>query len=1531
MPSSPLTPATTATRPSSSTCSRPKRVAQVLRDRLEHVTALVKKALAEGDGVAEPGTALVRERTWQLLNRLYILQPRVEAPDTSDWADAQNRLTTVARGRDLDGAGRLLDRLESLAAQYAPAGATVDAKMLRRDVHTLLDCGVARSLHGWQILERLEDTTRAHVRGRVGDAWSLDRGDQADELLVRADEAATLLVVGRSGVGKSALALAAAQRARAAGAEAICVNLRELPEGWAQFEPLLGAPLAELLGQMSAPSRYLVIDAADAAAETRREMFLYLVDAGIRADLHLIAVSSDDARAVVAEIIENRIGESPRAFDVAPLNDDALVEMVAAFPRLERLASSPRSRELLRRLVVADLLVRSGTEDVPLSVGDAMRVVWDGLVRRREQRDRGLPDAREQAMMRLARHEFAGKPVGDLDPAAVDGLRRDGLLRTGSEPWQLTPEFAHDELRRYAVARVLMTYDEVGAAVLAADAPRWALSAATLAVQLQLAREARANVDERFRALRDSFDAVVAAGHGERWADVPAEALLALADPRPALAGAWPILREGDDQGLRRLLQIQRRYHASDSTAHLTDVPIVELLVSEPAPWWISKDAAYVLRDWLLTLVRASASAGHPLRLRLQDRLVEAVEAGEERLAKARAEAEAARANPTPEQLERARAIAEARRSLPPVLGIGRPQRERPELPGELTHETVIELLALLGPDLGQRGEQLLRRIATDAPGELAPALEQPGTGLALAAYDGGLLTDLTEAYYIDDVDNDDLRFAIDDNGVRGHLHRGGLPSGYLRGPFFALLRTDFRGGVRMLNRLLNHATRHGARSLDGFFDDLGPEPAREHRHELSVTGEPRTYLGDDNVWRWYRGTGSGPYPCMSALQALERVCDPLVADGAVTPAELVALLLEDCENLAMPALAVGVLVRHLERVDDALDLFLAEPDIWHLETARAVAELASPGLAADSTGLAHPDRRAWSFRQVSTVISVYADEQRAEALRDVGERLVQHAIQRAGDRDSEYVAMVRVWASALDRSTYEEVSESGQTYLQSVPPDDAMQTLAAGNADLRRGEQVTALHFKYLTVGDPRHGNGSLDVLEVTADLERVHELLTDPPALTAIPIRDVAVLAASYAVRALAAGELMLEDEWARFAVEIVLRFVEALAPPDPLNADPPSSEMDPDRHAARALPAMLAGAATFRDATGADAYPRVVTAGFRLAQSAAMETRIELLQALDALWVQQCGHDGDCSHRHALDWTIESMRDCVIGPFAVELGRRATERLGDPPGEALSAVDDGDIYVGRLDPGIWALTSAATSGSCIAREARELLLVTLAANRRGTVAHDRNSDPFGRHAAVAARALLTLAVDGEHEPLWLHVDAYSALPAHLGHLLRGLATFAATDENTASAARILWPQIMARVLCAEPATFADDLTGSSGLAALVPRPGEPIGWTDPIGWSPQVDTWIGAAAGRPRCIEAFIAFLGALPPDQQASFGLPRVARLVEANMGGAAQLTMLDHWLRQICEAAYQAGRSDAWQRLVDALVMAGNNRLSGLSD
>ena len=87
-----------------------------------------------------------------------------------------------------------------------------------------------------------------------------------------------------------------------------------------------------------------------------------------------------------------------------------------------------------------------------------------------------------------------------------------------------------------------------------------------------------------------------------------------------------------------------------------------------------------------------------------------------------------------------------------------------------------------------------------------------------------------------------------------------------------------------------------------------------------------RYFAGDEHVWAWYRGTAVGPYPCMSALMAVERVADQWLQLGTPLPG-LITALLRDAHNLAMPGLVVGLLTRHAEQVTAEADPFLASPD----------------------------------------------------------------------------------------------------------------------------------------------------------------------------------------------------------------------------------------------------------------------------------------------------------------------------------------------------------------------------------------------------------------------------------------------------------------------------------------------------------------------------------------------------------------------------------------------------------------------------
>ena len=715
----------------------PGKFGSGLRQRLKHLAKLVERSLRHL-GIPDPDTSTVEERTWQLLSRLKVVMPRLESPDATDWTGVANSLVGVARDSDTEAASSLRDDLLVLAGDYAAKAARVDLTILRRDSHVFLDDTTRLNQRGWRVLERIDkfarDAVRTEVTGR-NDRRSirLERSDAAEALAKMVAGAEAVVVNGESGVGKSALAVAglsAKADAEQGRFQAVCINLRQIPKLSIELEAGLGQPLSAILSELSAPQRVLVIDSADAVTEDKQDVFRYLVGAARDSGVKVVAVTSNDSKQVALDALYDRLKSTDvEDYIVPPLGDAEIDEIVATFSELQPLSTNSRSRELLRRLVVVQLLVRGRISGTPLTNADAMNEVWSGLVRRHGNSGRGSPDARETALLCLAELEL-GKGdrldvLSRLDSVALDGLRRDGLLRDSDEdPFGIGPQFGHDEVRRYAVARLLLAGGDPAARLLQAGAPRWSLPAARLACQAWLAQPDAPTMPSqgRFAAQQRSFDKLASGGHGARWADVPGEALLTLVNSGVLLRDAWPELLSNDALGLRRLVRLVDQRHRNDKG--VVDVvaaePIVALLLEDLTPWQVGEYATRLIRAWLRAHALAGTGTGSPLRLLLRERLVEACRAADERLAKERDEFAAAQAARTPEEIERDRQL------LPPIdYPFSRKRRQRPEVPREIKRRSVLEFLALLGPDLGSQGEAILRRVARDAPEWLSPAVEE--------------------------------------------------------------------------------------------------------------------------------------------------------------------------------------------------------------------------------------------------------------------------------------------------------------------------------------------------------------------------------------------------------------------------------------------------------------------------------------------------------------------------------------------------------------------------------------------------------------------------------------------------------------------------------------------------------------------------------------------------------------------------------------------------------------------------------------
>ncbi len=1555
----------------------PGKARNALVGRLDHLVNLIKAGLTT---LGEEESVRAAERaTWALLARLHVLMPRVESPDESDWGDLVNQLKPWSRDQTLAAATKLRDRLEALAARYGPKAAVVELSMLRRDIHDVLDTERHRNDHGWSELARLDQDARDAVRTEMGpgpapSGLHLPRTAAAMELGKLIGQRGCALVYGESGVGKSALVLSqlsAEIEAEPHNLQVVFFNLRQLPSVISDLRTVVGCSVEDVLSEMSAPSRLLVIDAAEYIAETRPELLSYLLHAAKKAGVGVWVITTTEGRHAVQSTVETIFSPIIK-HEISPLTNEDLEEMSAAFPQLHDLLANPHSKELLRRPVVADLLVRAGAARHPLSEADALEVVWEKLVRADGRIDRGTPDARDQIFRQLAQNQLRPDSANDLyaslDPAALDGLRRDGLLQSSSAtPWQVLPEFAHELLRTFAVSRVFLAEGRPATTLLAVDSPRWALPAARMAAQVLLAAPETPEwpMVGRLESIQADFDRLAGLGHEPRWSDLPSEAVLPLPQAGAVLDGSWAQLLERDAYGLRRVLRvIQQRHRRGGLLAPMVAESVVEHLLDKGWPRNLEEKVKKLLRDWLQALVIANAPAGHELRVKLRGLIVQSVKEGDQRLAEQEAERDAELAARTPQQVRKAEEYEKQQRHMFEALTGGSQQQRSVSLPRALTRRSTMRKLALLGPDLGEEGEALLRRVIREAPNWLAPAVEEFFAGRSIASYQPSLLVELIEAYYLipglDSYNAYAASFFMD--GIRDHdphsWDYAGPLAAYNRGPFFDMFATvPLPESAACLNRILNHAAKVRAVMLQ--YEPGDPtEPLvddQAYRQVLSITGEPRAYIGDSNMWLWYRGTGVGPYPCMSALQALEIACERFV-DAGFSLSHLATVLLKDCENLAMPALIVGLLVRYLDRAEANLDPFLSEPLIWRLEFERVAAE--SSIFAASSEEVHAPDRRQWSLREAAMTLVLSAEGDRIDELRGLGERLIARARQLEGGDESEVkaggggpsmsmeLAAVHSWASALDRNSYSVAQHENGFVIHQAVAEDVQQVLEPGNEALGRGQQALDLFLRYALKRQNLAGAPDVSLAELQSDLETSRKLLAKP--LAAGPSRplDASVVVAAGALEVFfIAGESIPSEDllWsAQLLAEVAVFFARA---PEQSEFRGNVYPQGADRSAARGVPLLfLPAAAQLRVALAGSGFTEtdLADAARWLISRSPDEVRLFYAMAMDSTWRAPCddANPAICHHGRAIDLLEDSVRKCVRGESMIL-------RLEGPLEHALAAIVDDKIIVPILNPAIRAFGMAANTPNCCRERAEMLFTRLVEAHRRGMVAFGRRYNFRASDTLVAARALLVEVANGKEDLLRAHVKHYVDADGLLAELLQALAASAEENRTAADAARRMWPRLIDQVLDLVEAgrrACGHRHFGSGALAALIPNlayepaylrrelEGEPIDWPNVLAWRRQVDRWLPSAAGNASCVDSLVRRLDSLEEADQAAVGLPWIEVLVE---GGPEEMASnswhLPDWLRKLQPHVHGTEHLPVWRRIVDMLVVAGDTRVAELSD
>lgn len=1503
--------------------ARPGATNRQVRQRLVHLDALVTAAAADDD---ELSAVPACELTWRWLSALRVRGLRLEGVDESDRTAAVRTLRRAAADDSTATADAVFAALTERSGAWASAGAQIDQAVLRRTLSGFPLRRSATYAAAWTVLDRLARRLREGVEPDLeADAvrLELDRPQERASLqaaMILAGDGTGLVVTGEPDVGKSALTLRVSEALREQGAAVVPLSLRDLPAAVVQAEAVLGASLPEVLSAGEIRSvRLLVVDGAEAVLEGRSALLDALARAAFAAGTGVVAVTRTDGATRVGEVLRAAAAGAslrpPVEHQVGRLTAQERAVLLETFTSLARLGADTRADWLVGRPGLVAALLRSGPL-VPtaalLSEADVYAAVWNGLVRHHEARapDGARADEREQTVLAVARRTLGARETAPALPAALPGLRSDGVLRAPANP-ALAPaeEFATDLMRDLALCRLFLK--DGWTPLREAGAPRWTIRAVRLTCQVRLLAGDRAAT---WADLRTAF-AELSLAEGARWAEIPIEALLTSGDAQAAIEDVWPELLAEGRQGVRTLLRLaQLRYVTGSFGDPFALAPVIAVTFCgehdvgqhDRYARGTGEQVRELVLAWLRGMVRDERGPD-PLRQQIRARLL----------------------------------------------------TQDPDGHDSFT----VEALGTLGADTDDATEQWLRAAAAADPYRLHAVVESTGAVLSLAMARPELLVELAETYYIERKDDDRWSSDLGD-GIRHHRH--GLGPGppfaaWYYGPFFRLLNVRPLETLAMINRMLEHAAR----------DRVDRSRRRWHPDDDPAGGEPlgvsldlpdigvRHYVGDAHVWGWYRGSTVGPYPYMSALLAVERFADHLIATLGLPAPEVVQVLLRDCRNLAMPGLVFGLLARHGDSTATLLEPWLAHPEVWHLEFGRTTTEGQLHAQGPDADDVPGAQRRRLTPRDLAAEMTVHAvvagDQVRLDRLAQVAEELVKRARAQLAGEDgqdvaadaagelAEDLAMVQGWASVFRPDSYTtQPTDDGGVIVQYEPPQQVAQALAPTQTDLAVGNQAVGLQLRYAAVPMPEQGWPREELL---ADLAMARTLAADPPVRGPLHPQDVpAAVAAAAIISHARAGTALPEDDL-RWAVDIVLTASVAPAGDHPLSIEGSVYPMGADRCVARAVPLLLHPSfdRLHLDRSGIHA---ALTA---LAGSRFDEVRTALVTGCAALWTTECQQgaapESPCA-RHAPAWEAVQVGlvDCRLGPPQPHTGQREPALLPPPHVTTLAAVPARDLLLNRLAMPI-ACTAAARAAGCLSRPAQALLPVLLEAHRRGADRWWRKGyggyrDP---ERALVARVLLELTAAGQTEALRAHLRTFAANAHALHQLLHDLMVLFTYDRPLRRHLPAVWDVVLQTTL--DAIDDGADLLGGRhwvdyALGALLPTPQITAAdrdvdatleqaradWLPLETLVPYLDRWIALAAGEPMAADS-VARLALSADAQWQPPAMSWVERLAAGRYDRfASRCWYLTHWLGELRESlpAGQGGLSQ-WRRIVDGLAGAGDSR------
>jgi hypothetical protein len=1344
---------------------------------------------------------------------LYIWQVDAESGGTAPLA-AQDRIGDILTHAE-EAAG-VFSALMELARDWAPQAARIDVQMLRaalEERHYALNHVPARAA-AFRALESVSADVLDTSAVRLGRQLLLPRDDLRAKIRDSVAEHEVSILSGRAGVGKSMLGRLVAEGLRSDGAVVVGIDLRGSAASLSALEADLGVSLRDgLAGAPVGTQRLLIVDGAEQALSDAGRLLKSILNvvpsaAGGAPPWRILITARDEAAQAVISIVRERISDTNQ-LNVGELTDEEVELVVREFPALATLQRNPRAEALLlRRPYLVELLIRSSAlEALPDGVvgeEDLVDVVTTRLVRRDHGGlpGRGAPDARSDiylVMASAAASDALPVRLDARDGEAIQGLLSDDVIAP-TRPTQLSWRFAHDVLVDYAVATALA--EPGGREMLAvAGRPRRLIRAVRLWMQRELADAWAAGTLVDVWGQVTSDVQLLADRDGVRWIDVAYEALLHMGKARNAIAQLSEVLIEREGAGLLRLLDVAERLARLNITYD----------ANRPAPL----DSA--LTGSVVDLL-ASLKGRVPARC-----LLRAARLVHHHLAAAFA------------YDHNSQKGLEAANELPTALISWAGQDEY----GDVL-EYCLGSLGFLGNYLNPTVEEFVAQHARDRPHLVAELVESPGSGAALSRSRPDLMLRFAGLYYLGrglhregvkkevgwqprpsfsssspflfgDEDEELSEEGVRDHDPRQAWHLDMFPLGNNQanpelGPFLALLTAQPDSGFRLVGAVTDAATKARERLEAGFRTDIAYDTRVVQLSLKTVDSDTvSNFSGPATVWCWHRRTTVGPGPAQSALMALRKWASAQVRDGRGL-GEVVAQILDVGESLAFPAVAWFLMLEHLDLVDDEMDQFLVQPEIWSLENHRCVNESSGTALPVPEVAT----RLGWGVSLVAMQLVLRAAPSRRDRLAELGNELVDRA--RNDSTIDESVA--QRWASELNIANYRtEPKDDG--YLISVEYDPAVvEALEKAGAAAQQNLSGMSLMHSARAIRDAEADAGSSQELwhQIKEHLEQNDSSDLYTPA-------DIRGAAAAAILRAARNG-IAVETAVLQEAVSALLAAAEAVTAYTPPPLKPEVSSLEDrgdespvsagnerfirdmawdvafDRSVATALPWLLADETLMAQA---EVSPQQVSAAvIQAANSPYSEARARLAKGMVPLWQPSNCAAGSVGHQTVVAVATRFVETSGYGPISAQGLGYSQVTLPDPVGEFLQSSNELVLDLDAASHAVVLLETGSTIGCAHGVEAANLLDALINYDERVWPEHyaRRHYSGTSRWRTQIDRAVARRILAGDDDALQRRLDGFADVGEELTGLLAALPE-EATDADSASRLHSIWTQVLDRLL--------------------------------------------------------------------------------------------------------------------------------------